>query len=99
MCTPLYWAVRKGGGGLPKVTALTAQQITIMYLFVVQVTAGKTHGDTQYIVSKQTNQIFNVTPSGDRNYQLILPAHKRWFLEENKFSFPVIFLITISLAK
>ncbi len=80
-------------------TALTAQGITIMHLFVVQVTVGTTHGDTQYSVNKQTNKIFNVTPSGDRNYQLILAAHRRCFLEENKFIFQVSFLIAVILAK
>ena len=38
------------------VTALTAQGITIMHLFVVQVTVSKTHGDTQYSVNKQTTK-------------------------------------------
>ena len=80
-------------------TALTAKGITIMHLFDVQVTVGTTHGDTQYSVNKQTNKIFNVTLSGDRNYQLSLAAHRRCFLEENKFTFPVRFLITIILAK
>ena len=70
-----------------------------MHLFVLQVTVGTTHRDTEYSVNKQTNKIFNVIPSGDRNYQLILAAHRRCFLEENKFSFPVSFLITVILAK
>ena len=65
-------------------TALTAQGITIMRLFVVQVIVGTTHGDTQYSVNKQTNNILNVTPSGDINYQLILAAHRRCFLEEEQ---------------
>ena len=38
-------------------TALTAQGMTIMHLFVVQVTFGTIHGDTQYSVNKQTNKI------------------------------------------
>ena len=65
----------------------------------MQVTVVTTHGDTRYSVHKQTNKIFNVTPSGNRNYQLILAAHRRSFLEENKFSFPVSFLTTVILAK
>ena len=64
------------------VTALTAQGMTIMLLFVVQVIVGTTHGATQYSVNKQTNNILNLTPSGDRNYQLILSADRRCFLEE-----------------
>ena len=60
-----------------------------MHSFVVLITVGTTHGDTQYSVNKQTNKIFNIPPSGDRNYQFILAAHTRCFLEENKFSFPV----------
>ena len=80
-------------------TALTAQGIIIMHLFVLRVTVGTTHGDTQCSVNEQTNKIFNVTPSEDRNHQLILAAHRRSFLEENKFIFVVSFLITISLAK
>ena len=79
-------------GALPIVTALTAQGIKIMHLFVVQVTVGTTHGDTHYSVYKQTNLICNVTHSGDRNYQLILAAHRCCFLEEKKFSFSVSFL-------
>ena len=55
-----------------------------MSLFVGQVIVGTTHGGTQYSVNKQTNNILNVTPSGDLNYQLILAAHRRCFLEENK---------------
>ena len=68
---------KERGGALPKVTALTAQGMTIMRLFVVQVIVGIKHGDTQYSV---TNNILNVTPSGDINYQLILAAHRRCFL-------------------
>ena len=81
------------GWALPTVTALTAQGITIMHLFVVQVTVGTTHGDTQYSVNKQTNKIFNVTPSGDRNYQLILADYRRCLLEENELSFSLSFFI------
>ena len=33
-----------------------------------------------------------VTPSGDRNYQMILAAKRRCFFEENKFIVPVSFL-------
>ena len=44
---------KERGGALPTVTALTAQGITIM--FVVQVTVGTTHEDTQHSVNKQTN--------------------------------------------
>ena len=74
--TPVKWAVRKGGGALPTVTAITAQGITIMHLFVVQVIGSTTHADTQYCVNKQKKNILNLTSSGDRNYQLILAAHK-----------------------
>ena len=87
----------KERGALPTVTALTAQGITIMHLFVVQVTVGTTHGDTQCSVKKK--YIFYVTPLGDRKYQLILAAHRRCFLEEMKLSFPVTFLINVILAK
>ena len=59
------------------VTAFTAQGMTISCLFVVQVIAGTTHGATQYSVNKQTNNILNITPSGDRNYQFLLAAHWR----------------------
>ena len=48
---------KERGGALPTVTALTAQGMTIMCLFVAQVTFGKTHGHTQYSVNKQTNKI------------------------------------------
>ena len=48
---------KERGGALPTVTALTAQGMTIMRLFVVQVKAGTSHGDTQYSVNKQTNKI------------------------------------------
>ena len=41
---------------LPTVPALTAQGMTIMGLFVVQVIVGTTHGVTQYGVNKQTNK-------------------------------------------
>ena len=83
-----------GWSGTPqsKVTALTAQGMTIMHLFVVQVIVSTTHRDTQYSVNKQTNNILNLTPSGDRNYQLILAAHRRFFLEENQFGFSLCFL-------
>ena len=81
------------------VTALTAQGMKIMRLFVVQVIVNTTHGDTQYSVNKQTNNILNITPSGDHNYQLILAAHRRCFLEENKFSFSLCFLLTIISAE
>ena len=77
-------------------TALTAQGMTIMRLFVVQVIVSTTHGDTQYTVNKQTNNILNLTPSGDRNYKLIMAAHRRCFWEENKFSCLSCFLLTIS---
>ena len=91
---------KERGGALPRVTALTAQGITILHLFLVQVTVGTTHGDTQYSVNKQSNKMFNVTPSGDRNYQMILAGGSwRCFLEENKFFFPVSFLLTVILAK
>ena len=76
--TQVKWAVRKGEGALPTVTALTAQGITIMHLFVVQVIVGTTY------VNKQTNNILNLTPSGERNYQLLLAAHRRCFFEEEK---------------
>ena len=66
-----------------------------MHLFVVQVTVSTTHGDTQYSVNKQTNKMYNVESSEGRNYQLILAAHRRCSLEENKFTFPVSFLKTI----
>ena len=54
---------KERGGALPTVTALTAQGMTIMRLFVVQVKVGTTHGDTQYSVNKQTNNILNLTSS------------------------------------
>ena len=91
----MKWAVRKGGGALPTVTALTAQGMTIMHLFLLQLIVSTTSGDTQYSVNEQTNNILNLKPSGDRNYQLILAAHKRCFLEENKFCFSLCFLLTI----
>ena len=65
---------KEKGGVLPTVTALTAQGMTIMCLFVVQVIVGTTHGITQYSVNKQINHILNITPSGDRNYQLLDPS-------------------------
>ena len=71
-------------------TALTAQGMAIMRLFVVQVIVGTTHGETQYSVNKQTNNILNLTPSGDRNYQLILVAHRRCLLEEEKIKFFIV---------
>ena len=37
------------------VTALTAKEMTIMRLSVVQFIGGTTHGYTQYSVNKQTN--------------------------------------------
>ena len=77
------------------VTALTAQGMTIIRLFVVQVIVSTTHEDTQYSVNKQTNNIFNLTPSGDRNCQLILTAHKRCFLEENAFSCLLCFFLPL----
>ena len=43
---------------LTTVTALTAQGMTILCLFVVQVTFSPTHGGTQYSLKKQTNKIF-----------------------------------------
>jgi hypothetical protein len=73
--------------------------MTIMRLFVVQVIVSTTHGDTQYSVNKRTNNILNHTPSGHRNFQLILAAHRRCFFEENKFSFLLCFLLTIILAE
>ena len=76
---------------MPTVTALIAQGMTIMLLFVVQVIVGTTRGDTQYSVNKQTNNMLILTPSGDRKYQLLLAAHMRCFLEENKFSFHYAF--------
>ena len=70
------------------VTALTAQGMRIMHLFVVQVIVGNyqaTLGATQYSENKQTNNIF--TPSGDRYYQLLLATYRMDFLEEKiKFS-------------
>ena len=74
------------------VTALTAQGMTIMGLLVVQIKVGSTHGDTQYNVNKQLNNILNLKPSGDKKYQLILASHRRCFLEENKSSFSLCFL-------
>ena len=53
-----------------------------------------THG-----VNKQTNKILNPTPSWDRKYQLILAAHRRFVLEDNKLSFSLCFLLTIILAE
>ena len=83
----------RGGGGLPTVTALTAQGMTIMRLFVVHVLVGTTHGDTQYSVNRKTNKILNITPSWDRIYQLILAVHRRWVLEEKiKWFFIVPFI-------
>ena len=76
------------------VIALTAQGMTIMRLFVVQVIVGTTDGAMQYSVNKQTNNVSNLTPLGDRNDQLLLAAHRRWFLEENKFSFLLCILLT-----
>ena len=80
-------------------TALTAQGMTIMRLFVVQVIVSRTHGDTQYNLNKQANNILNVTPSGDINHQMVLAAHMRCFFEENKLSFSLWFLLTIILAE
>ena len=65
----------------------------------MQVIVSTTHGDTQYSVNKRTNNILNHTPSGHRNFQLILAAHRRCFFEENKFSFLLCFLLTIILAE
>ena len=44
---------KQGGGALPTVTALTAQGMTIMRVFVVQVIVATTHGDTQDSEKKQ----------------------------------------------
>ena len=55
----MLWAVRKGGGALPTVTSLTAQGITIMNLFVMQVTVGATHGATQDSVKKQSKYLMS----------------------------------------
>ena len=44
------------------VTASTAQEMTRMIFFAVQVIVG-THGVTQYSVNRQTNYILNITPS------------------------------------
>ena len=63
-------------------TALTVQGMTILRLFVVQVIVGTTHGDTQYSGNKQTNNILNHTPSGDRNYQFLPEAFRKCFLED-----------------
>ena len=90
---------KERGGALPTVTALTAQRMTIMHLFVEQVIVGTTHGTTHYTVNKQTNNILNLTPSGHRNCQLLLAAHRRCFLEENKHSFSLCFLLTIISAE
>ena len=89
---------KERGGALPTVTALTAQGMTIMHLFVVQVIVSTTHGDTQHSVNKHTNNILNLTPSGDRNHQLILASHRRCFLEENKFRFSLCILLIIISA-
>ena len=78
-------------GALPTVTA---QGMTILCLFVVQVIVGTAHEDNKYRVNKQTNNILILKPSGDRNYQLLLAAHRRCFLEENKLSFSLWFLLT-----
>ena len=59
--TPVYSAVST-------VTALTAQGMTIMRLFVLQVIVITTHGDTQYSVNKKIKKILNLTSSGERNY-------------------------------
>ena len=80
------------------VTVLTAQGMTVTHFFV-EVLVGLTHEVTHYSVNKQANNIFNLTPSGDRNYQLLLEAHRRCFLEENKFSISFCFLITIVSAE
>ena len=90
---------KERGGALPTVTALTAQGMTIMLLFVVQVTFGTIDEDTQYSVNKQANNILNLTPSGDRNYQSILAAHRRCFLEEIFFCFLLCFLLTMITAE
>ena len=63
-----------------------------MRLFVAQVIVSTTHGDTQHTVNKQTNIILNLTPSGDRNYQLILSADRRCFLEEKNSVFILLFI-------
>ena len=41
--------------------------------------------NTQYSVNKQTNNIWNLTLSGNRNYQLLRAAHKMCFLGEEKY--------------
>ena len=58
-----------------------------------------THGDTQDSVNKQKNNILNPTPSGDRNYQLILAAHKRCLMEENLFVLSLCFFLTVISAE
>ena len=73
-------------------TALTAQGMTIMRLFVVQVIVVTAHGATHYSVNKQTNNILNLKPSGDRNYLLMLAARRGCFLEETKFSCSLCFI-------
>ena len=73
--------------------------MTIMRLFVVRFIVSTTHGDTQKSVHKQTNNISNLTPSGDRNYQLILAALRRCFLEKYQFSFSLCFLLTTISAE
>ena len=80
-------------------SALTAQEMKIMRLFVMQVIVGTAIGATQYSAHKQTNTLINLTPSRHRHYQLLLAAHKRCFLEENKLSFSLCFLLTIISAE
>ena len=56
------------------VTALTAQGMIIMRLFVVQVLVSTTHGNPQYSVNKQTNNILNHTSLVDpgSSYEVFL---------------------------
>ena len=82
----------RGGGALPTMTALKAQGMTIICLFVVQVIVSTTLRDTKYSVNKQTNNMLNITSSGDRVYQLILAAQRRCFLEEEKKFFIVLLI-------
>ena len=52
--------------------SLTDKRRSILLFIVVKVIVGTTHGATQYGVNKQRNNILNLTPLGDQNYQLLL---------------------------
>ena len=80
-------------------TAFTAQKMTMMRLFVVQVMITNkqtTHGATQFSVNEQTNTIFNVTILGHQFHQFVMEAQRKCFFRI--FSFSLCFVLTIISA-